>query len=366
MSNGGEIAEAQYVPTYYPGTRDERRATPIAVSAGQNLQGLDIDVSGSLVATRRLRGRVVHGLTGQPVPRGNLQIIPRDAPAILLIPGGTITNGTFDVGGALPGANYLVADGNGLSGLFAFDAGDSDLNDITVTLWPPVQISGQVRRSNATDSGDDLSLRGIAVTVRRSPAVNGLRDSAPAIRPIELQVGDTIFTAGDLSNLTAPDGTFTLLGLGPGDYAVDVRLPPDAYVESMQFGSRDVLRNGLRVDGPPPQARLDIVIGTRGGTMTGAVLDTRGAPAPDATVVALPDVRDRVDLFKTVTADESGRFEIRGLAPGDYEFLAVEQLEQGAWQSADEMREAEGRGRRVRITEGATIGGDLQLIPAAR
>ena len=62
----------------------------------------------------------------------------------------------------------------------------------------------------------------------------------------------------------------------------------------------------------------------------------------------------------------AGRFEIRGLAPGDYEFLAFEQLEQGAWQSAEAMRAEDGRGRRVRIAEGATMTGDLRLIPAPR
>ena len=49
-----------------------------------------------------------------------------------------------------------------------------------------------------------------------------------------------------------------------------------------------------------------------------------------------------------------------------FEFLAFEQLEQGAWQSAEAMRAEDGRGRRVRITEGATMAGDLRLIPAQR
>ena len=98
--------------------------------------------------------------------------------------------------------------------------------------------------------------------------------------------------------------------------------------------------------------------------MSGTVGDDRNSPVAHAIVVAVPDNnRERIDLFKTATTDASGRFEIRGLAPGDYEFLAFEQLEQGAWQSAEAMRAEEGRGRRVRITEGATEAGDLRVIP---
>jgi protocatechuate 3,4-dioxygenase beta subunit len=370
--NNGEIAEAQYVPIYHPGTREERMATPVSVMAGQNIQGLDIDVSGSLVPTRRLRGRAINGLTGQPVARGNLQIIPRDAPAILLIPSSTISNGTFEIGGALPGSNYLVAEGDGLSGLLTFDAADSDVENVTLTMWPAVQIAGQVRSSDPPSNGNDSSVRSIAVNLRRSPSINGLPELSPFMRRVDAPSGGTALigtsvttSTADLSNVTSRDGTFTLYGLGPGDYAVDLTLPANAYVESIQFGSRDVLRNGLRLDGIPTQARLDIVIGTRGGTMSGTVGDARNAPVAHAIVVAVPDNnRERIDLFKTATTDASGRFEIRGLAPGDYEFLAFEQLEQGAWQSAEAMRGEEGRGRRVRITENATMAGDLRVIPA--
>jgi protocatechuate 3,4-dioxygenase beta subunit len=369
--NNGEIAESQYVPIYHPGTREERLATAISVAAGQNIQGLDIDVSDSLVPTRRLRGRAINGLTGQPVSRGSLQIIPREAPAILLIPSGTISNGSFEIGGALPGANYLVAEGDGLSGLLTFDAAESDLGNVTLTMWPPVQIAGQVRSSDPPANGNESSVRSVAVNLRRHPSINGLPELLPFMRRVDAQSGGTALigtsvttTTANASNVTSRDGTFTLYGLGPGDYAVDLTLPANAYIESIQFGSRDVLRNGLHLDGVPTPARLDIVIGMRGGTMSGTVVDARNSPVAHAIVVAVPDNnRERIDLFKTVTTDASGRFEIRGLAPGDYEFLAFDQLEQGAWQSAEAMRAEDGRGRRVRITEGATMAGDLRVIP---
>jgi len=369
LLNNGDIAEGQNVAIYHPGTPDERKAVAITVMAGQNIQGLDIDVSDSLVRTRRLRGRAINGSTGQPVLRGSLQIVPREPPAILVIPSGQITNGAFDIGGALPGGNYLVAEGDGLSGLLSFDVNDSDLNDVTVTLWPPLEISGQVRTTNASSNGDDPNIRRIAVNLRRNPAVNGLRDPSPGMRLIVNQTNgaSVVTSAVPNSNVTSRDGTFTLNGVGPGDYAVDLTLPANTYIESMQFGSRDVLRSGLRIDGVATPTKLDIVIGTRGGTMSGTVVDARNAPVPHATVVAVPDsARDRTDLYKSVTADASGRFDVRGLAPGDYEFLALEQLEPGAWQSAEALRAEDGRGRRMRITEGATMAGDLRLIPAQR
>jgi protocatechuate 3,4-dioxygenase beta subunit len=361
VTREGEVIESQYVPIYYPAARDESVAQPITVTAGQHLQGLDIDVAESLVRTQRVRGQVIDGTTGLPVIRASLEIIPRDAPAILLVSGGnTAPDGRFDLGGALPGANYLIV--NGGAALVPIDVvAGADVNGLTVTVWPPVSIGGLIRTA-AGDADPDV-VSGISIALRRAPAVNGLRDPASGIvvTPIAPSGAATVrYSAGPISDA---EGRFTLTGIRQGDYAIVAALRGDAYIESAQFGGRDVLRRPLRIDGPAP-GRLDVVIGTDGASIGGTIVDASAGSVAGATVVLVPDQgRERIDLFKSAATDALGRFEMRGVAPGDYELFAWDHMEPGAWMDPEVLRMEEGRGQRIRAAAGARIAGAYRLIP---
>jgi hypothetical protein len=82
--------------------------------------------------------------------------------------------------------------------------------------------------------------------------------------------------------------------------------------------------------------------------------------------VLVPDSarRPRGDLYKNALTDEMGRFEIRGIAPGNYKVFAWELVEFGAWQDPNFIRLHENRGSSVRITAGGRQSTDTVLIPA--
>ena len=368
MLDDGRMAEGQYVPIYFPGTRDERSASPISVRAGESVNGVDINVGESLVRTHRVRGTVIDGSTGQPVP-ASLQIIPRNAPAILLIPTGEASqNGSFDMWGALPGADYLIANARGATGLLGVDIDDGDVSGVTLTVWPPLTVSGRIRMARPGAAGTDSSVGGFTVTLRRNPWVNGLSD------PSSLNSASiTLSPDGRLQALARPrsgntstaDGSFTLNNVPPGDYTVVVAGKSDAYVETITFGARDVLSSGLRLNGPA-QGQLEIVIGANGGALEGSVVAARREPAARATVVAVPDAgrRGRTDLYKVGSTDAEGRFQMSGLAPGTYEVFAWEDVESGAWHDPEVVRASAGRGRLVQVAEGSRNSIELTLIQA--
>jgi hypothetical protein len=365
LLDSGEVVEAQHVAVFFSATRDERRATPIAIRAGQAVQGIDIDLSDSLVPSRRVRGRVLDGMTGQPTS-ASIEIVPRDAAAILVIPSTSAdADGVFDLAGAISGPNYLVVEARGEgSALVPIDVPDADLNGITLTVWPPVTIPGQIRSDAPNPDGTDPNVAGLSVNLRRHPAVNGLRDpSVRLIVEIDPQTGQPR-SSFPTSNVSSRDGVFALNGVPPGDYVITVPTRGDSYVESIQLGTRDVLRTGLHLEGSPPTARLDVVIGTRGGAVTGTVTNDRRQPAFNAVVVAVPETdRERLDLFKSGRTDASGHFELHGLAPGDYEILSWEAIEPGAWLNPEVLRADEGRGRRLHVAEGSKSVADLRSIP---
>ena len=69
-------------------------------------------------------------------------------------------------------------------------------------------------------------------------------------------------------------------------------------------------------------------------------------------------------FIRVVRPDQQGRFETRGLPPGDYLVAAVETLEGGQWDPAF-RKKVEPRRKRFRLVEGQTVSLDLQLIQSA-
>jgi len=132
----------------------------------------------------------------------------------------------------------------------------------------------------------------------------------------------------------------------------------------MRMGNTDVLDAGLHLMSAPENP-LEIAIGTNAGRVNGIVVNPRQEPLSNRTVALVPDVRlrHRSDLYKVATTDRSGRFQIRGITPGNYQLFAWENVETGAWQDSEFIRAYEGRGRVIQINEGSDESLQLTVIP---
>jgi hypothetical protein len=138
-----------------------------------------------------------------------------------------------------------------------------------------------------------------------------------------------------------------------------------AYVRAIRFGGRDVLNGGLHLE-TASNGVLEVVISTNGGTLGGRVLDSNGRPMANVKTVVVPNAsrRQRGDLYKYISSDDEGRFQLHGLAPGDYKVFAWERVEEGAWQDPQFIRLFENEGSPVRIDEGSRVNVDTRVIPA--
>ena len=63
--------------------------------------------------------------------------------------------------------------------------------------------------------------------------------------------------------------------------------------------------------------------------------------------------------FKQAVTDDSGRYVIRGIAPGQYTIYAWENVYNNAWLNARYLAHFENRGRPITI--GTTPAGEIQL-----
>ncbi len=104
-------------------------------------------------------------------------------------------------------------------------------------------------------------------------------------------------------------------------------LPEDVYVKAAHFGPKDILGNSFPMSGPTTD-RFEVVLSPKGGRVDGKVgnvVSGEDRPLPNAAVVLVPDAQlQRIDLYRMTTTDASGRFTIRGIAPGEYKAFAFE------------------------------------------
>ncbi|MEO8258621.1 MAG: hypothetical protein ABI868_14835 [Acidobacteriota bacterium] len=176
-----------------------------------------------------------------------------------------------------------------------------------------------------------------------------------------------------------PDGGFVVEAT-PGDFRLNVApllnlsprppgppnatVPPglqNAYVKTIRLGEIDVLNAGIRLAGAPA-GRLEVVIGTTPGSFEGSVVDGNQAAGPGMTVVLLPDIRRRTDLYKITTTDPAGRFRIDRVAPGDYRAFTWSEISDGAWHDPDFMQAQEAGGTPVHVVEGSASSTRLTVI----
>ena len=158
------------------------------------------------------------------------------------------------------------------------------------------------------------------------------------------------------------DGTFQLFGMMLGEFRLKVTgLPADAYVQAARLGTTDVLNQPLRISEPAPDT-LEIVLSARGGRLDGTVVTDAGQPAVKVQAVLVPDRRERIDLFRSVTTDDAGRFTCRGVAPGAYKVFAWTALEPFAYFDPAVLKRFENDATAVRISESSTAAVTVKRI----
>jgi protocatechuate 3,4-dioxygenase beta subunit len=111
---------------------------------------------------------------------------------------------------------------------------------------------------------------------------------------------------------------------------------------------------------------LELTLTDKQTTLSGSVKDSRGEAIKDYFVAIFPaQLRDGIistRFMRTIRPDQEGRYQIRGMPPGDYVAVAVETLEQGGeWDPAFEQQ-MKPRGKMFRLNEAQSLTLDLSLI----
>jgi len=231
-------------------------------------------------------------------------------------------------------------------------------------------------RINVDVGNDDIS--GLAIAVHRSVNVGGsvsVDGRPPQNVParVTLRVDDASMKLGiygTLSQRYVPadaKGAFTVVGVPPGSYHVDVGpgLPANLYVSDVRHGARSVFDSGLEVGSQAPDP-IQVALSSGAGKVEGVVIDAAGKPVPGATVVLAPPENRRQNrvLFHQTETDKTGRFSLQNLAPGPYKLFAWQrELPTGTWFNEGFMARFEANGRGVNVAQDSTQAQQITVIP---
>jgi protocatechuate 3,4-dioxygenase beta subunit len=311
--------QVNYAPTYYPGVPSVAEAKPVNVGLSQEV--LDISFNMQLVRVARISG-IVSNPDGTPVTSGNINLMS-DAGGgrgnqIGINFGGRIQwDGSFTIGNVAPGRYVLRARGDD-SEVPQFAAqpisvsGD-DLSDVIVTL-----------SSGATISGTVSFLPGASP----APDYTQFRITAPSTDQSDF---------GPQSNARVDkDGHFSISGVSAGAHLIRPSNGSRTWVlKSVTVGDRDVTDVPFQVRSGENLANVAVVFTDKQSEINGTLTTDNGTPVPDYTVLAFPADptfwRPQSRQIATARPDQTGKYRIRGLPPGDYYLATVDPSQQGEW-----------------------------------
>lgn len=333
--------------TYYPGTINADEAQSITVGLAEVA-----NASFALVPQRMTRiSGSVRNSQGKPVA-ASLSLRTHSGTSSSMRGLATSdADGHFSASNVPPGEHFIEVSARSAgeeSALVPITAGGQDITDLIITTGPGATISGQVIFEGA------------------ATADNAFRVNASSPDP----GGPPLTRVYDSTQGVVDDkGRFQIRGLSGramfNVFPVAGGSPPRWFLKSVTLNGENITDIPLDVSTVKEDSTLEIILTDKQTTLSGTVRDGRGQPVIDYTIAIFPE-QLREDArparyTRVVRPDQQGRFETRGLPPGNYLAAAVESLEQGGHWDPAFRKHVEPGARRFRLTEGQTATVDLQL-----
>jgi uncharacterized protein YegP (UPF0339 family) len=375
---GGERSSIRANPrlpaTFHPDVTDRRHARVIEVKEAEVAEGIDIRV-GQPRKIYEASGRVVDGDNGQAIPNARLHCwrFNENDGSLKDVPVIANDQGQFKITGLISGLyNLNLLDDEDVSGPYfcegtRFVVNDSDVSGLELKAFRGSTVSGIVVAAGVTDPAVKSKLRQSALQV----SFLGDRDPATA-NPGNL--------SGRSSNLSA-DGGFRFNGVPPGKLMFLYLEPADHRSGKILFTINRIERDGAQVSqiieiGSGEQVEnLRIFVDYANASIRGQVKIV-GGDLPQgwrlkvhASRIGASEKSGGSPMFQSgggfIWVDESGRFLMEGLAPGEIEFEVTAVVTNGA-DGGEQPSGAEAVKQRVTVNNDVVTPVTINFDPTRR
>ena len=359
--------EFGYPKLFFPGVETIEQAQRVEVGAGQEVSNLQMALR--KIRVYRVRGHVP-GIAApavqQPGAQGGgrrggggmvIQLRPDGGSSDMIGPGfgpgmngGQVrADGNFEIAGVSPGAYKLTLSSFGegrpkVVGSLKLSVGNDNVEGVVLAPSPLVSVQGKI-----VVEGDKTAVNMKSVRVQLMPVDMGGMGFNP---PIEV----------------AADGSFSATELSQDKYRIMVTPGAAAYVKAVTVGGQNILDTGIDLSsgGVGP---MEVLLSTKIATVNGMVEKQKQDDAPGSVVIAIVGANSELTLLSTASGqsalarvDESGKFSIANLPPGEYKLIAFEEVDLATASDPEFLKKFADRAATVKIGEGESKSATLKQI----
>jgi hypothetical protein len=212
-------------------------------------------------------------------------------------------------------------------------------------------------------NGDDLS--GVAVILSAGATISGtvtfLPGGSPAPDFTQFRITAPSTDQSDFgpqpNARVDKDGHFIIEGVSTGAHLMRPSNGSRTWLlQSVTIGGRDVTDTPFQVRGGESIAGVNLVFTDKQSEINGTLSTDNGTPVPEFTVLAFPTDstlwRPLSRQIMTARPDQTGKYRIRGLPPGDYYLATVDPSQQGEWFEPAYLDEHRAGAARISLSEG--------------
>jgi hypothetical protein len=332
-----------YPEAFYLGSPDRERAAPVKVEPGQQVR-----VDFSLKPSRAFR---VSGVIGG-VPSGvgvSIEFADQSGEAKFFATQGDAQKNDFEA--MVPEGSYVLTaraaapDGIELSGDIPVNV-TSDLTNLRLRLSPLITIPVHFRKEPVApaDAHPALSgdIPGLPLNVRLSPSESSLPDSG----------GWYGYQNND------PKTGLAVRNVVPGKYSVEISSTDPWYVHSAQCAAVDLLREQLTVPAGASPSPIEIVLRDDSAILRAKIVSgDRSVPGVVLIIpVHLPE------QAKAMPVARESEAQMTGLAPGEYNVLALDRVDGVEYLNSQALSTYLGRAQHVVLQPNQNLAVTLELV----
>jgi hypothetical protein len=336
--------ERGYAKIYYPNALQAASASSVYVKEGEEIPSVDIFMKE--VTVYRVRGKVQYLFPHKGTGDTQLVVSRRDQTtdwrpmAVQMV---AKADSSFEIPELTPGEYTVRAfffdQGKSFSTQEDVDVMNADVNGLTLVIGPGVDIPGQLLWDG-------------------KPSLEGERTS------IYLAPEDSGIWWGGSEAHVEEKSQFTLKEVPQGTFRINVSgISKDCYIKEVQFGE-NVLPDHVLHAKRGVTGEMRITISSKGARLQGIVANDESLPVAGVWVVAVPEESKRSlrYLYKAVTTDQYGRYDLRGLVPGKYMIFAWDGVASGEWEDPEFLKTNEAKAVTVEVSDSDAKSTDLHLI----